>query len=45
MTVDKTIAARTTIKDHYFLSGDGYLVPARKGQLVPDPHYFKQTHN
>jgi hypothetical protein len=30
-------------KDNYFLSGDGYLMPARKDQLPPDLRYFKQT--
>ena len=29
-------------KDNYFMSGDGYLMPARKGQLPPDLRYFKQ---
>jgi hypothetical protein len=27
----------------YFLSADGLLMPARKGQLPPDLRYFKQT--
>ncbi len=30
-------------KDNYFLSWDGYLMPARKDQLPPDLRYFKQT--
>ena len=30
-------------KDNYFLSGDGYLMPARKNQSPPDLRYFKQT--
>jgi hypothetical protein len=30
-------------KDNYYMSGDGYLMPARKGQLPPDLRYFKQT--
>jgi hypothetical protein len=30
-------------KDHYFLSGDGMLMPARKDQPPPDLRYFKQT--
>jgi hypothetical protein len=28
---------------NYFLSGDGYLMPARKDQPPPDLRYFKQT--
>jgi hypothetical protein len=28
---------------NYFLSGDGYLMPARKGQPPPDLRYFKQV--
>ncbi len=27
--------------ENYFLSGDGYLMPARKGQRGPDLRYFK----
>jgi hypothetical protein len=27
--------------ENYFLSGDGYLMPARKGQPAPDLRYFK----
>jgi hypothetical protein len=30
-------------KEHYFLSGDGYLMPAKKDQPPPDLRYFKQT--
>jgi hypothetical protein len=30
-------------KENYFLSGDGMLMPARKGQSPPDLRYFKQT--
>jgi hypothetical protein len=30
-------------KENYFLSGDGYLMPARKDQAPPDLRYFKQT--
>jgi hypothetical protein len=29
-------------KENYFMSGDGYLMPARKGQSPPDLRYFKQ---
>jgi hypothetical protein len=29
--------------DDYFLSGDGYLMPTKKGQQPPDLRYFKQT--
>jgi hypothetical protein len=29
--------------ESYYLSADGYLMPARKGQAPPDPRYFKQT--
>jgi hypothetical protein len=29
--------------DNYFLSGDGYLMPARKGQSPPDLRYFPRT--
>jgi hypothetical protein len=28
-------------KDMYYLSGDGMLMPARKGQRPPDLRYFK----
>jgi hypothetical protein len=27
----------------YFMSADGYLMPARKNQAPPDLRYFKQT--
>jgi hypothetical protein len=27
----------------YYLSADGYLMPAKKDQLPPDLRYFKQT--
>jgi hypothetical protein len=30
-------------KENYFLSGDGFLMPARKGQEPPDTRYFKTT--
>jgi hypothetical protein len=30
-------------KDNYFLSGDGFLMPARKDQAPPDLRYFRQT--
>ncbi len=30
-------------KENYFMSGDGYLMPARKNQAPPDLRYFKQT--
>ena len=30
-------------KENYFLSGDGYLMPAKKDQAPPDLRYFKQT--
>jgi hypothetical protein len=29
--------------EHYFLSADGYLMPAKKGQTPPDLKYFKQS--
>jgi hypothetical protein len=29
-------------KENYFLSGDGYLMPARKDQPPPDARYFKR---
>jgi hypothetical protein len=28
--------------EHYFLSADGYLMPAKKGQAPPDLRYFRQ---
>ena len=30
-------------KDNYYLSADGYLMPARPGQAPPDLKYFKQS--
>jgi hypothetical protein len=30
-------------KENYFMSGDGMLMPVRKGQAPPDLRYFKQT--
>src|SRR5580692_3918462 len=30
-------------KEYYLLSGDGYLMPTKKGQLPPDPKYFPQA--
>ena len=30
-------------KDNYYLSADGFLMPARKDQAPPDLRYFKQT--
>jgi hypothetical protein len=30
-------------KENYFLSADGFLMPARKNQEPPDTRYFKQT--
>jgi hypothetical protein len=30
-------------KDNYYLSADGFLMPARKDQPPPDLRYFKQT--
>jgi hypothetical protein len=30
-------------KENYFLSGDGMLMPVRKGQAPPDLRYFKQS--
>jgi hypothetical protein len=30
-------------KENYFLSGDGFLMPAKKDQAPPDLKYFKQT--
>jgi len=30
-------------KDNYYLSADGYLMPARKGQAPPDLRYFKPS--
>jgi hypothetical protein len=30
-------------KENYFLSADGYLMPAKKGQAPPDLRYFRQS--
>ena len=30
-------------KENYYLSGDGFLMPAKKDQTPPDLKYFKQT--
>jgi hypothetical protein len=30
-------------KENYYVSADGYLMPARKGQAPPDLRYFKQS--
>src|SRR5450432_1248475 len=30
-------------KEYYLVSGDGYLMPTKKGQLPPDPKYFPQA--
>jgi hypothetical protein len=30
-------------KENYFMSADGYLMPAKKDQPPPDLRYFKQT--
>jgi hypothetical protein len=30
-------------EENYFMSGDGYLMPAREDQAPPDPRYFKPT--
>ena len=32
-------------KDNYYLSADGFLMPARKDQPPPDLRYLKQTPN
>jgi hypothetical protein len=32
-------------KENYFLSADGYLMPARKGQAPPDLKFFNQPQN
>jgi hypothetical protein len=29
--------------ENYFLSADGFLMPARKDQALPDLRYFRQT--
>ena len=30
-------------KENYFVSGGGYMMPARKNQAPPDLRYFRQT--
>jgi hypothetical protein len=30
-------------KENYFLSADGFLMPARKDQAPPDTRYFKRA--
>ena len=30
-------------KDSYYVSGDGFLMPVKKGQQPPDLRYFKPT--
>jgi hypothetical protein len=30
-------------KENYFVSGDGYLMPVKKGQAPPTLKYFKQN--
>jgi hypothetical protein len=30
-------------KQNYMMSADGYLMPAKKGQLPPDLRYFKES--
>ena len=32
-------------KEDYFMSADGYLMPAKKGQAPPDLRYFKHRKN
>jgi hypothetical protein len=32
-------------REAYFLSADGYLMPAKKGQQPPDTRYFQQRLN
>jgi hypothetical protein len=32
-------------KENYFMSADGYLMPAKKGQQPPDLRYFNTTGN
>jgi hypothetical protein len=34
-----------TGRENYYLSGDGYLMPTRKGQPPPDPRYFDKPSN
>jgi hypothetical protein len=33
----------TIAKEYYLVSGDGYLMPTKKGQLPPDTKYFPQV--
>jgi hypothetical protein len=30
-------------KENYFLSADGYLMPAKRGQAPPDLKYFNRS--
>jgi hypothetical protein len=30
-------------KESYYVSGDGFLMPVKKGQQPPDLRYFRQT--
>jgi hypothetical protein len=32
-------------KEYYFMSADGYLMPAKKGQKPPDTRYFEKASN
>jgi outer membrane receptor for Fe3+-dicitrate len=32
-------------KEHYFMSADGYLMPAKKDQAPPDLRYFEPKQN
>jgi hypothetical protein len=32
-------------KENYFMSADGYLMPAKKGQQPPDLRYFNTPGN
>jgi hypothetical protein len=32
-------------KENYFMSADGYLMPAKKGQQPPDLRYFNTQGN
>jgi hypothetical protein len=32
-------------KENYFMSADGYLMPARRDQPAPDLRYFKKAQN
>jgi hypothetical protein len=31
------------VKENYYLSADGYLMPAKKGQAPPDLRYFNPS--